>query len=85
MNLVETQFSARLRLGDVGDVIGELEAAVATYPFQEGLWELLITALYRAGRQADALAHLPAGHGASWPTSSASTLDRNCSNSSNRS
>ena len=35
--LVETQFSARLRLGDVGDVIGELEAAVATYPFQEGL------------------------------------------------
>ena len=56
MTLVETQFSARLRLGDVGDVIGELEAAVATYPFQEGLWELLITALYRAGRQADALA-----------------------------
>ena len=54
--LVETQFSARLRLGDVGDVIGELEAAVAAYPFQEGLWELLITALYRAGRQADALA-----------------------------
>ena len=56
MKLVETQFSARLRLGDVGDVIGELEAAVATYAYQEGLWELLITALYRAGRQADALA-----------------------------
>ena len=37
-------------------MIGELEAAVATYPFQESLWELLITALYRAGRQADALA-----------------------------
>jgi predicted ATPase/DNA-binding SARP family transcriptional activator len=54
--LVETQFSARLRLGDTGDVIGELEAAVATYPYQESLWELLITALYRAGRQADALA-----------------------------
>jgi predicted ATPase/DNA-binding SARP family transcriptional activator len=56
MKLIETQFSARLRLGDVGDVIGELEAAVATYAYQEGLWELLITALYRAGRQADALA-----------------------------
>jgi predicted ATPase/DNA-binding SARP family transcriptional activator len=56
MKLVEIQFSARLRLGAVGEVIGELEAAVATYPFQEGLWELLITALYRAGRQADALA-----------------------------
>ena len=56
MKLIETQFSARLRLGDAGDVIGELEAAVAAYPYQEGLWELLITALYRAGRQADALA-----------------------------
>jgi predicted ATPase/DNA-binding SARP family transcriptional activator len=56
MKLIETQFSARLRLGDAGDVIGELEAAVATYAYQERLWELLITALYRAGRQADALA-----------------------------
>jgi len=56
MRLLEIQFAARLRLGDVGDVISELEAAVARYPFQEGLWELLITALYRAGRQVDALA-----------------------------
>ena len=55
MRLLEIRFAARSRLGDVGDVIGELEAAVATYPFQESLWELLITALYRAGRQADAL------------------------------
>ena len=56
MKLIETQFAARLRLGDVGEMVGELEAAVATHPYQEGLWELLITALYRAGRQADALA-----------------------------
>ena len=56
MTLIETRFSAGLRLGDAGDVIGELEAAVATYPYREGLWELLITAHYRAGRQADALA-----------------------------
>jgi DNA-binding SARP family transcriptional activator len=55
MRLLEIRFAARSRLGDVGDVIGELEAAVAAYPFQESLWELLITALYRAGRQADAL------------------------------
>ena len=54
--LVETGFSARLRLGDAADMVGELEAAVATSPYQEGLWELLITAQYRAGRQADALA-----------------------------
>ena len=55
MRLIEIQFSARFRLGDVGDLIGDLEAAVAAYPLQEGLWELLITALYWAGRQADAL------------------------------
>ena len=55
INLIETEFAARLRLGEVGDVIGQLEAAVATYPFQESLWALLITAQYRAGRQTDAL------------------------------
>ena len=32
LKLLEIGFSARLRLGDVGNVIGELEAAVATYP-----------------------------------------------------
>jgi DNA-binding SARP family transcriptional activator len=56
LELVQTRLSARLRLGHLGEVVGELEAVVATYPLQEGLWELLITALYRAGRQADALA-----------------------------
>jgi predicted ATPase/DNA-binding SARP family transcriptional activator len=56
MQLLETGCSARLRLGDAGDVIGDLEVAVASYPYQESLWVLLITALYQAGRQADALA-----------------------------
>ena len=56
MTLLEIQFGARLRLGEAGDVIGELEEAVAAHPFRESLWELLITAQYRAGRQADALA-----------------------------
>ena len=56
MTLLEIHFGARLRLGEVGDVIGELEAAVVAHPYQESLWELLITAQYRAGRQADALA-----------------------------
>ena len=54
VKLLQTRLAARLRLGE--DVVDELEAAVATAPYQEGLWELLVTALYRAGRQADALA-----------------------------
>ena len=52
--LLETQLAARLRLGET--VVPELEAAVAAAPYRERLWELLILALYRAGRQADALA-----------------------------
>ena len=54
VKLIETRLAAGLRLGE--DVIGELEAAVASNAYAEGLWELLVTALYRAGRQADALA-----------------------------
>src|SRR3954471_20052711 len=54
LKLVETRLSARLQLGH--EVVGDLEAAVTADAYQEGLWELLITALYRAGRQADALA-----------------------------
>jgi predicted ATPase/DNA-binding SARP family transcriptional activator len=52
--LVETRLSAQLRLGDAA--IGDLEAAVASHPYRERLWELLIAGLYGAGRQADALA-----------------------------
>lgn len=54
--LLDAAFGARVRVGDDADVIGDLEAAVDAHPFQEHLWELLMTALYRAGRQADALA-----------------------------
>ena len=56
LGLVEDQLAARLDLGAAGDVIGELEALVRVHPLREGLWALLMVALYRDGRQADALA-----------------------------
>jgi predicted ATPase/DNA-binding SARP family transcriptional activator/predicted negative regulator of RcsB-dependent stress response len=56
LRLTEDHLAARLDLGAAGEVIGELEGLVAAHPLREGLWKLLITALYRAGRQADALA-----------------------------
>jgi predicted ATPase/DNA-binding SARP family transcriptional activator len=54
VKLLETNLAARLGLGET--VVAEVESAVAGAPYEEGLWALLITALYRAGRQADALA-----------------------------
>jgi DNA-binding SARP family transcriptional activator len=45
-----------LELGRHGDVLLTLEALVASYPYREHLRALLMLALYRSGRQADALA-----------------------------
>ena len=53
---VEGQAEARIALGLHGEVVGELERLVAEYPVRERLWRLLVLALYRAERQADALA-----------------------------
>ncbi|MFC0114027.1 BTAD domain-containing putative transcriptional regulator [Kibdelosporangium aridum] len=52
----ENLISARLRVGEHLQLVGELEPLVIRYPFRERVWELLMLALYRSGRQADALA-----------------------------
>jgi predicted ATPase/DNA-binding SARP family transcriptional activator len=56
LGLLEDRAAARVDLGGGGDVIAELEWLVDRHPLREGLWASLVTALYRAGRQADALA-----------------------------
>ena len=45
-----------LELGRHGELLGQLDALVIAHPFKERLVELQMLALYRCGRQADALA-----------------------------
>lgn len=54
----EHLLAARLGSGDAALLVPELEAAVAEEPLREERWRLLALALYRAGRQGDALAAL---------------------------
>ena len=55
LGAVEIDLGRRVET-DAPAAIGPLTELTANHPFHEGLWSLLMTALYRAGRQADALA-----------------------------
>src|SRR6185503_7820431 len=53
---IEDRVDARLALGHHHGVIGDLLALTCEHPYRERLWGQLMVALYRSGRQVDALA-----------------------------
>lgn len=53
--LVEDRADALLATGRAAEIIGELEAAIADSPLRERRWGHLMLALYRSGRQGEAL------------------------------
>ncbi|MGP3963400.1 BTAD domain-containing putative transcriptional regulator [Nonomuraea sp. 3N208] len=58
LHAIERLAEARLALGLAGEAVPDLDAHVAEHPWREDGWRLLALALYRTGRQGDALAVL---------------------------
>ena len=54
--MLEERIDAELALGAHADLVAELDALAAAQPLRERLQAQRLLALYRAGRQADALA-----------------------------
>ena len=52
---VQLHIQADLGCGRHAEVVGQLHRLLADYPMREELWALLMRALYRSGRQAEAL------------------------------
>jgi predicted ATPase/DNA-binding SARP family transcriptional activator len=55
VDALEEQFEAALALGEHREIVAELRMALEENPFRERLWGQLMLALYRSGRQPDAL------------------------------
>ena len=56
MAALELRIDAELALGRHGIIVGELQGLIEAHPLRERLWRQLMLALYRDGRQAEALA-----------------------------
>jgi predicted ATPase/DNA-binding SARP family transcriptional activator len=56
MHAFELRIEADLSLGRDAEIVDELERLVEEHPYRERFWHQLMLALYRAERQADALA-----------------------------
>ena len=60
LEAAELAFAADLEAGRHEQVVGELDGWTTIHPYRESLWQLLATALYRCGRQAEALERISA-------------------------
>jgi DNA-binding SARP family transcriptional activator len=58
LHAIERQAEARLALGQAAEAVPDLDAHATEHPWREDAWRLLALALYRTGRQGDALAVL---------------------------
>ena len=56
LSATEHRIAAEIELGGHSTVVSELDALTARYPLRERMWANLMLALYRLGRQAEALA-----------------------------
>lgn len=63
LQAVERRAEARIALGEAARAVPDLDAHVAEHPWREDAWRLLALALYRSGRQADALSVLRRARG----------------------
>ena len=61
LEAIESRLDAELELGRAGELVAELEGLVRTHPYRERLRGQLMLALYRSGRQTDALARYREG------------------------
>ncbi|WP_245980169.1 AfsR/SARP family transcriptional regulator [Streptomyces diacarni] len=63
LHALERRAEARIALGEAARAVPDLDAHVAEHPWREDAWQLLARALYRTGRQADALSVLRRARG----------------------
>ena len=86
LDAVQALIDARMAIGEHAQLVPELERLAEQHPFREHIHQQLMLALYRSGRQADALARVPAAapddRGANWASTrarrSATSKSRSC-------